>query len=66
MQKGRECYRVQPIDGDGLYLSPHRRLRRVGNALFVKHGPATYYNGEGILFGANSPFRNIPILQCFL
>ena len=65
VQKGRKCYRIHPIDGNGLYLSPHRRLRGVGNGLFVKHGPA-YYNGEGILFGSNSPFRNIPILQWFL
>ena len=64
LQKGGHCYKVDPVEGNGLYLSPHHRVTR-GDGLFLKHG-GDICDGKGLLLGANSPFKNIPILGLIL
>ena len=66
IQKKGKCYRVKTI-GDGLYLSRHRGkgLRSFGDGVFMKRGREVY-DGEGLIFGDNSPFENIPILGWLL
>ena len=64
LQKGGYCYRADPVEGDGLYLSPHHALTQ-GDGLFLKHGDKIY-DGEGLLLGDHSPFKNIPILGWIL
>ena len=68
IQKKRKCYRVQTTaDGEGLFLSRHRGkgLRSFGDGLFLRHG-RDVYAGEGLILGADSPFKNIPILGWLL
>lgn len=68
IKKGKHCYRADPVEGNGLFLSrqPRRTLPvSLGDGLFVKHG-RDVHNGKGLLFGQNSPFKNIPILGWFL
>ena len=64
LQKGGYCYRADPVEGDGLYLTPHRKLTQ-GDGLYLKHG-SDIHDGNGLLLGANSPFKNIPILGLIL
>ena len=68
IKKGKHCYRADPVEGNGLFLSrqPRRTLPvSLGDGLFVKHG-RDVHDGKGLLFGHNSPFKNIPILGWFL
>ena len=44
LHKHDECYRVQKCKGNGLCLAPHPR----------------FVEGDGLLMGKNSPFKNIP------
>ena len=66
IQKGKHCYRADPVEGDGLFLSraTHRYPRHT-DGIYVQDGP-NVHDGKGILFGKNSPFRNIPILGWLL
>lgn len=49
-QKKNICAKVEPVKGGGLYLSPH----------------PNFVEGEGLLLGENSPFKNIPLLGLLL
>ena len=64
LHKSGHCVKVEPVKGNGLYLTPHRRLVD-GDGLYLKHG-ASIYEGKGLLLGSNSPFKNIPILNLLL
>ena len=66
LHKSGHCVKVEPVKGNGLYLTPHSRLSGVsGDGLYLKRG-STIYNGEGLLLSKNSPFKNIPILNLLL
>lgn len=64
LQKGGCTAKVQLVKGNGLYLTPHPHTIN-GDGLFLRHGERVY-NGEGLLLGANSPFKNIPLLGLIL
>ena len=64
LHKHDKCYRVQKMEGDGLYLAPHPRFVE-GDGLFLKHGE-DISDGAGLLMGKNSPFKNIPVLGWLL
>ena len=54
-------------DGKGLYLGPAsgKGFENVGNGLhLMKQGGL--YDGSGLIFGPNSPFKNTPILGMIL
>ena len=62
LQKDGRCFNVQSAAGNGLYLSPRPRLAGIrGDGLYLRHG-SSIYDGNGLLLGKNSPFKNIPIL----
>lgn len=65
LQKKGHCIRIDPVKGKGLYLSPRKRVERIGDGLFIRRG-STYHPGSGLIFGANSPFKNVPILNLLL
>ena len=65
IKKGKHCYRADPVQGDGLYLSRYSGNGFKGDGLFLKHG-RNIVNGEGLVFGKDSPFRDIPILGWIL
>ncbi len=65
IQKGRHCYQAHPVEGNGLFLSPHGRRLAAGDGLFLKQGH-NVYSGEGLILGRDSPFKNIPILGWLL
>ena len=65
IKKNGKCYRVKPVEGCGLLFKPYRKHLVHGDGLFLKQG-RNVYNGEGLLLGANSPFRHIPILGWIL
>ena len=65
IQKEGHCYQAHPVEGNGLFLTPHGRSIASGDGLFLKQGH-NIYDGEGLLFGSNSPFKNIPILGWIL
>ena len=66
LHKSGHCVKLQPVEGNGLYLTPHSRLVGVsGNGLYLKHG-TSIYDGRGLLLGSQSPFKNIPILKWIL
>ena len=64
LHKSGNCVKVEPVKGNGLYLTPHRRLVG-GDGLYLKRG-STIRDGSGLIFGPNSPFKNIPILNLLL
>ena len=66
LHKSGHCVRVEPVKGNGLYLTPHRRLPGVGDGLFLKRGSNVEAAGSGLILGKNSPFKNIPILGLLL
>ena len=51
--------------GQGLYLAPWNKGSTVGSGVYLKTGTG-YVDGEGLLLGPNSPFKNIPILGMIL
>ena len=66
LHKSGHCVKVEPVKGNGLYLTPHRSLPGVyGDGLYLKRG-STIQEGSGLLLGPNSPFKNIPILNLLL
>ncbi len=70
LRKKGHVYKVEPVEGDGLYLSPHPHLDGTyennkyaeQDGLLVRDKNGTIYDGNGLLLGKNSPFKNIPIL----
>ena len=66
LQKSGHCVKIEPVRGNGLYLTPYHQLPTThGNGLYLKHG-SSIYEGSGLIFGDNSPFKNIPILGLLL
>ena len=65
--KKGHCIKVEPVKGSGLYLTPHSSKMHVGvgDGLYLKQGDAIH-NGEGLILGKNSPFKNVPILGWIL
>ena len=62
LEKNGHCAKVQMVNGGGLYLNPHPRFH--GQGIFeVKQGEI---KGDGLLFGDNSPFKNVPLLNILL
>ena len=62
LEKNGHCAKVQMVKGGGLYLNPHPRFH--GQGLFeVNQGEI---KGDGLLFGSNSPFKNVPLLNILL
>ena len=60
------CIKVDPVEGNGLYLYPHTSSHgSYGDGLYLKRGN-TVHRGEGLILGKNSPFKNIPILGWIL
>ena len=62
LKKGSGLGRIE-TDGEGLYLGPTsgKGFETLGNGLYLmKQGGL--YDGRGLVFGPNSPFKNIPIL----
>ena len=58
LHKHDKCSRMQKMKGVGLYLAPHPRFVD-GAGLSLKHGE-DISDGDGLLMGKNSPFKNIP------
>ena len=68
LHKSGHCVKVEPIvKGRGLRLTPSRTslVGVRGDGLYLKRG-SQVYDGQGLLFGRNSPFKNIPILNLLL
>ena len=66
LQKLGHCVKINPIRGNGLYLTPHKGISGVhGDGLYLKRG-STIQDGSGLILGPNSPFKNIPILNLLL
>ena len=66
LHKSGHCVKIEPVKGNGLYLTPHRGLDGVhGDGLYLKRG-STIQDGSGLILGPNSPFKNIPILNLLL
>lgn len=64
--KRGHCIKVEPVKGNGLYLTPHSSSHAAnGDGLYLKRGNSIH-NGEGLILGKNSPFKNIPILGWIL
>ena len=66
LHKLGHCVKIDPGRGDGLYLTPHKRLSGVhGDGLYLKRG-SPIQGGSGLILGPISPFKNIPILKLLL
>ena len=65
LHKSGHCVKVEPVKGNGLYLTPHARLPGRGDGLYLKRG-STIHDGSGLILGPNSPFKDIPILNLLL
>ena len=67
LNKKGHYYRVEPVEGNGLYLSPHPQLDGIdGDGLYIRSPDGAIRDGKGLLLGENSPFKNIPILGLIL
>ena len=62
-QKNGHSVKVEPTGG-GLFLNPAPYISN-GEGLFESNDGVTA-GGSGLLFGKNSPFRNIPLLNILL
>ena len=66
LQKHGRCYGLHKCDGNGLKLTPRPLLPGIrGNGLYVRVG-SSIYDGQGLILGSKSPFKNIPILGWIL
>jgi hypothetical protein len=65
LQKKDKCAKVQLVDGGGLYLSPHPKFHGGKIGLFETEG-SSIVEGNGLLLGENSPFKNVPLLNILL
>ena len=65
LYKSGHGMKITPIRGNGLKMMPKKCKGIHGDGLFLKKG-SRIYDGRGILFGKNSPFRNIPLLGLLL
>ena len=69
LHKNNSWYKMRPggKKGDGLYLSPHHPgfSGTYGNGVFVNRNKELT-DGSGLLFGADSPFKAIPLLNLLL
>ena len=67
LQKHGHCYALHKTADGGIKLRPRPQLTGVpGNGLYLRHGGSVIYDGEGLLLGERSPFRNIPLLGWIL
>ena len=66
LHKSGYCVKLEPVKGNGLYITPHSRLAGVsGDGLYLKRG-TSIYDGRGLLLGSQSHFKNIHILKWIL
>ena len=59
------CGACIETDGKGLYLSPNKDIMKYGDGLYLSQN-GQMYDGSGLLFGKDSPFKSIPLLGLFL
>ena len=65
--KRGNCIKVDPVKGNGLYLTSHHSGNGMkGDGLYIKRGSSLQTVGDGLILGKNSPFKNIPILGWIL
>ena len=64
LKRGGCCAKIE-TDGKGLYLSPTKNIEKYGDGLYLSQN-GKMYNGKGLLLGANSPFKHIPLLNLLL
>ena len=65
LQKDGRCFGLQRC-GKGIKFTPRPRLGGIhGSGLYLRVG-SSIYDGEGLLLGSKSPFKNIPILGWIL
>ena len=58
LHKLGDCVKIDPVRGNGPYLTAHKRLSEVaGDVLYLKRG-STFQAGSGLILGPNSPFKN--------
>ena len=60
LHRRKQCVRVQPVKGGGLYLAPHPP-HISGNGLYLKHGSDIY--GEKVLLESPWIREELPILN---
>ena len=66
LQKKDRCFALNKATDGAIKICPRLKLAGVyGNGLYLHRG-GDLYNGEGLLLGKNSPFRNIPVLGWLL
>ena len=65
LHKSGHSVKVIPIRGKGLQLVPKKLHGVCKDGLYVKQG-SQVHEGNGLLLGKNSPFKNIPILGLLL
>ena len=66
LQKNGRCFHLQKSNGMGLTFTPRPQLSGIrGNGLYLRVG-SNIYEGNGLLLGPSSPFKNIPILGWIL
>ncbi|CAG2185266.1 DPH6 [Mytilus edulis] len=61
LKRGGCVCTVKPSD-KGLYLKPSNARITYGDGLYLKRGQQ-FHDGAGLILGANSPFKNIPLLE---
>ena len=68
LHKDGLSYDLKKTRDGAMHISPHPNLTDVyGDGLYLRRaGSGLIYNGEGLLLGPESPFKNIPILGLFL
>ena len=65
LQKNGRCFSLQKC-GNSLKFTPRPELAGIrGNGLYLRVGSGIY-DGQGLILGAQSPLKNIPILGWIL
>ena len=65
LQKNGKCFALQKC-GNGITFTPRPKLAgNPSDGLYLRIGSGVY-NGQGLILGSKSPFKNIPILGWLL
>ena len=67
LRKDGKCYDLKKTTNGAMQISPRPKLTSVyADGLYLRRPGSGIFDGEGLILGRNSPFKNIPILGWIL
>jgi len=67
LRKDGKCYNLKKTLDGAMHISPRPKLTGVyGDGLYLRRPGSGVHDGQGLILGRNSPFKNIPLLGWIL